>query len=402
MTGMPLEISSPASSAELLERARALVPAIKERGRATEEARKLHPDTIRELHETGLFRVVQPARIGGSECDYRTMIEATVELGRGCGSTAWVFVNLSCHHWMLGMWPEAAQDRIWDENPDTLIASSMIYPAGRAIKVAGGYELTGRWPFASGVDWADWVMLGGMVQSDEATPDPNAERRMFIVHKDDYTVLETWDTSGLCGTGSHDVTVEGAFIPTEMTLEASAATGGDTPGSAVNPNVLYKLPVLGLFPHIIAAPIVGMAEGACETFVEANKSAVSTYNASKIASHPTIQIKVTDTAAAVEAARMLIFANCDEATRTFEAGGVCSEEQKHRWRRDAAFGAKLCAEAVEKLYKASGGRAAYKDNPMQRYYRDVSVGISHISMSWDAMGAEFGKYRLGLGGNPFV
>ncbi|NQV54509.1 MAG: acyl-CoA dehydrogenase family protein, partial [Rhodospirillales bacterium] len=143
---------------EMLARARAMIPALKTRALETENTGKLHADTVAELHKTGLFRMVQPARVGGGDYDYNLMLEVTMELGRGCGSTAWVFINLACHHWMLGMWPPEGQDHVWSENADALIASSVIYPAGRAEKTDGGYALSGRWPFCSGIDHSDWVM----------------------------------------------------------------------------------------------------------------------------------------------------------------------------------------------------------------------------------------------------
>ncbi|MFP6711179.1 MAG: acyl-CoA dehydrogenase family protein [Rhodospirillales bacterium] len=387
------------SRAEMLERAEALVPALKDRALETEQLGKVHPDTIKALHNTGLFRINQPARVGGGDYDYRLLMEVTSILGKGCGSTAWVYINLACHHWMLGMWPAKAQDELWDENIDVLIASSVIYPTGRATKVKGGYQLSGRWPFCSGVDWSDYVMLGGTVYDDK---DEILDRRVFIVSKQDLTVHDNWDVSGLCGTGSKDSEAKDVFIPEHMTLAGHDMQNCKTPGSGVNPAPLFNLPQAALFPHIIAAPIIGMAEGAYDHFVDANKVAKSTYNTSRIAEYQAIQTKAATAAAAVEVAKTMINANCDEATATLTRGDICSEEQKHRWRRDAAYAANLCFDAIEGLYKATGGRGAYKSNPIQRHYRDASVGITHISMSWDVMGAEYGRYVLGLGGNPSI
>lgn len=387
------------SPMEMLARAEALVPALKERALETEQRAKIHPDTIQDLHDSGLFRVNQPARVGGGDYDYRLMMEITTILGKGCGSTAWVYINLACHHWMLGMWPARAQDQLWDENVDVLIASSVIFPAGRAKKVDGGYQLSGHWPFCSGVDWSDYLMLGGTVYNDA---DEVTDRRAFIVAKKDLTILDTWDVSGLCGTGSKNSEVKDLFIPEHMTIAGADMQNCKTPGSAVNPTPLFNIPQAGLFPHIIASPIIGMAEGAYDHFIEANKVATSTYNTSRVADYQAIQIKAASAAAAVAVAKTMINADCDEATTTLAQGNICSEEQKHRWRRNAAYVANLCFDAVEGLYKATGGRGAYKTNPIQRHYRDASVGITHISMSWDVMGAEYGRYALGLGGNPSI
>ena len=381
----------------LLEEARELVPLLKEYATETEALGRLHPRVVTALHDSGLWRIIQPKQVGGANLSYRAMIEVTVELGRGCGSTAWVYGNLASHHWMLAMWPKAAQDCVWLDDPDALIASSVIFQAGQAESVAGGYVLNGRWPFCSGIDISGWVMLGGMVEVNGKGRDP----RLFLVPKSDIEVLETWDVSGLCGTGSKDVVASRVFVRDEMSLRADVL-GGATPGSEVNPDAVYKLPVQALFSHIIAAPIVGITRCAVDDFISTNTSSVSLYNKSKIAQHPTVQIRLSDATSAIESAQMLLYRNCDEALEIINADGHIDVGDKHRWRRDAAYGANLCADAVASLYRISGGKAACRSNPMQRYYRDVSVGINHINMSRDIIGAEYGSYALGLGGNPNI
>ena len=213
-------------------RAEALVPALRERAVKTEKLRRLPEETERDLHETGLFRVLQPRRVGGAELDYVALIDIGDILARGDASVGWNFANLASHHWMLAMWDKAAQDRIWDENADALIASSFVFPAGRARKAPGGYMLSGRWPFSSGVDPSGWNMLAGIVVGEGGNA---PDYRVFLVPKDDYRIMDSWDALGLKGTGSHDVEIAGAFVPEHMTVAASEIAGGPTPGSAVNP-----------------------------------------------------------------------------------------------------------------------------------------------------------------------
>src|ERR1700720_1177388 len=131
---------------ELLARAEALIPVLRERAPRAEQLRRLPDETIADLHRSGLFRMLQPARVGGSELPYGAFVELAGIIGRGCGSTAWVLNNLASHHWMLAYWPKEAQDEIWGPSPDTLIGSAFIFPGGRARKVDGGYRLSGRWP----------------------------------------------------------------------------------------------------------------------------------------------------------------------------------------------------------------------------------------------------------------
>src|SRR5271163_5068549 len=184
---------------ELMARAEALIPVLRERAPRAEELRRLPDETIADLHSSGLFRILQPTRVGGSELPYRALFELSAVIGQGCGSTSWVLANLAAHHWLLGMWHPEAQDEIWGASPESLVSSALIFARGRARRVEGGYRLSGRWPFSSGVDPSTWSMLGA-VFSDEETG--QNEPRMFLVPARDYTVIDTWQVIGLAGTGS--------------------------------------------------------------------------------------------------------------------------------------------------------------------------------------------------------
>src|SRR3979411_2200676 len=153
--------------AAMIARAKALIPQLRERASRTEELRRLPPETERDLHDAGLFRILQPKRIGGSEFDYVALIDFADVIGRADASVAWNLVNLASHHWMLGMFEQPAQDLIWDKDVNALIASSFVFPAGPARQVDGGYRLKGRWPFSSGVDSSEWNMLAAIVASED-------------------------------------------------------------------------------------------------------------------------------------------------------------------------------------------------------------------------------------------
>src|SRR2546423_1837805 len=163
---------------ELLQRAEALVPVLRERAGKAEELRRLPEETIEDLHRSGLFRILQPRRVGGSELPFRSIGGLGSVISRGDGSTGWVLANLAAHHWLLGMWPKQAQDEIWGESPDNLIGSALIFPRGRATPAPGGYRLTGRWPFSSGVDAASWSLIGAIVHDQEAGTN---EPRIFLL-----------------------------------------------------------------------------------------------------------------------------------------------------------------------------------------------------------------------------
>src|SRR5260370_735921 len=243
-TKTPASAARSPDFAELLARAEALVPVLRERAGRAEELRRLPDEAIDELHQSGLFRLLQPKRVGGSELPFRSIVELVSVIGRGDGSTAWVLANLAAHHWLLGMWPEQAQDEIWGESPDNLIGSALIFPRGRARKVPGGYRLSGRWPFSSGVDPAAWNLIGAILQDEETG---TTEPRIFLLPARDYTIIDTWQVIGLAGTGSKDVAVEDVFVPDYRSVAVAHIPAGANPGTSVNPSWPYPLPPLSRF-----------------------------------------------------------------------------------------------------------------------------------------------------------
>src|SRR5438445_12085266 len=259
---------------ELLARAEGLIPVLRERALWAEQLRRLPGETIADLHSSGLFRMLQPARVGGSELPYRALYELTAVIGQGGGSTAWVLGNLAAHHWLLGMWHPEAQDDIWGESPDSLISSALIFARGRARRLEGGYRLSGRWPFSSGVDPSTWNMFGAVV-SDEETG--QSEPRMFLLPARDYSIVDTWQVIGLAGTGSKDVEVADAFVPAYRTLATERIKGGPNRGSDVNPGTLYKLPAVSLFAFAIAGVSLGIARDAIQHFAATTRNRLSAY-----------------------------------------------------------------------------------------------------------------------------
>jgi 3-hydroxy-9,10-secoandrosta-1,3,5(10)-triene-9,17-dione monooxygenase len=378
----------------MLAQAEALIPKLSERASRTEELRRLPPETERELHESGLFRVVQPKRVGGSEFDYVALVDCADRLGRGDASVAWNFANLSSHHWMLGMFDKRAQDLVWNANPDVLIASSFIFSAGRARKVDGGYALSGSWPFSSGVDSAEWDMLASVVSSDDEAD--GIEYRIFLLPKAEYRIVDKWNATGLRGTGSNDVEVDDVFVPDAMTLAVSDLGGGPTPGSAANPNALYALPVFSLFPYVLSGVALGNAQACLDDYVDLARHRASTYNRAKIGDMQSIQIKIGEASAKIDAARLIMRRACIEAMADARRGHVPHIPAKTKYRRDGAFSVNLCTEAVSLLFSASGARGLYMSGALQRQFRDAHAINSHLAFNFDAAGTNYGRVALGL------
>jgi 3-hydroxy-9,10-secoandrosta-1,3,5(10)-triene-9,17-dione monooxygenase len=384
--------------AEMLDRARALVPAIAARAGECERLRRLPDETERDLHRTGLFRMVQPARVGGADLDVGILVDTCAEIARACPSTAWNLGNLSSHHWMLGYFHPEAQDEIWDASPDVLIATSLVFPAGRGRKVEGGYEVSGRWPLSSGVDNSDWNMLGFMVR--EHDDGPPVDQRFALVHRSQYEIIDTWHAVGLSGTGSNDVEIKNLFVPDVRTISAWTMNGKTHAGSTVNPSPLFRLPMLALGPYVLSGVMLGCARGAYETVVGTARKRNATTTGQPVGASQPVQIKVAEASVRIDTAEMLMRRACEHAMVVARSGADAAHEDKLRYRRDAFFSARLCLEAVDILMGIAGSGGLHLSGSMQRLFRDAHAANAHIMFSTDVQGALFGQHALGMAGPP--
>jgi 3-hydroxy-9,10-secoandrosta-1,3,5(10)-triene-9,17-dione monooxygenase len=337
------------------------------------------------------MRALQPRRVGGSELDWVAMIDVSSELARGCGSTAWNWANWAVHHWMLALWPRQCQDEVWGADPSVLIASALMFPPGKATRVPGGYRLTGRWPFSSGVDSSEWNMIGGIVQEGEAR-----EHRMFVVPRTDYRIIDNWHAMGLRATGSKDVEAKDIFVPEHRTVAIDSVKGGAHPGAAANPGAIFRIPVFAALPQMLIGIPLGIAQGAYETFLEGMRGRVSRYSGKSVADMTAVQMKIADAGACVDTARLVLRHQCAAAQAIAERGEAPDLLAKATWRRDGAFAAQLCGRAVDTIFNASGAGGLYDENPLQRAFRDIHAANAHITMQWDAQATTFGRVALGL------
>ena len=384
--------------AEMLDRARALLPTIGARAEACETLRRLPDDTERDLHRTGLFRMVQPARVGGADLDIGILVDTCAEVARVCPSTAWNLGNLSSHHWMLGYFHPEAQDELWNGSPDVLIATSLIFPAGRGRKVEGGYEVSGRWPLSSGVDNSDWNMLAFMVR--ESEDGPPVDQRFALIHRSQYEIIDTWHAMGLSGTGSKDVAVKNLFVPDQRTLSAWSLNGKPHPGSAVNTSPLFRLPMLALGPYVLSGVLLGCARGAYDNVVGAARRRNATTTGQPVGASQAVQIKVAEASVRIDTAELMMRRACEHAMTVARSGAEPTHEDKLRYRRDAFFSARLCLESVDILMGIAGSSGLYLGGSMQRLFRDAHAANAHVMFSTDVQGSLFGQHALGMAGPP--
>ena len=386
------------SYGERVGRARALVPQIAARAEECERLRRMPDATERSLHDSGLFRMVQPARIGGADLDVGILVDTCAEVARVCPSTAWNLGNLASHHWMLGYFTPEAQHELWDASPDVLIATSLAFPAGRGRKVDGGYEITGRWPLSSGVDNSDWNMLAFMVR--EGDDGPPVDHRVALGHRSQSEIIDTWHAVGLAGTGSKDVAIKRQFVPEYLTLTAWALNGKPHPGSSVNSSPLFRLPMLALGPYVLSGVMLGCARGAYETTVGSARKRNATTTGLPVGSSQAVQIKVAEASVRIDTAELMMRQACEHAMAVARAGHEPAHEDKLRYRRDAYFSVRLCLEAVDILMGVAGSGGLYLSGTMQRLFRDAHAANAHVMFSPDIQGALFGQHALGMAGPP--
>ncbi len=379
---------------EAMRRARAVVPILRERAQAAEDARMLIRENEQLLHESGLFRFHQPKAFGGMELPFVALVDITDELARGCPSTAWNVGNLACHHWILAYYDPETQREVREANPDALIASSIALAAGRARKTEGGFIVNGRWPFSSGVDNSDWNMLAVSVYGDDGKT--AIDWRLCLVPKTDYQIIDTWYAMGMAATGSKDISVTELFVPERRALALQRCRGGsEHPGAAINPGPLYRIPIVAAAAHPLAPAAVGAAEGAYELFLAAMTRRTGTYTGARVADFQAVQIKVARARCLIDSSRDFMRGSAialhDMATRN----QIPDLEAKLRIRAHLAFAVSQAREAVETLWSCYGAQGLYTRDPLQRHLRDVLAMSQHFSFNFDIAGAAYGLNALG-------
>ncbi|HSB95068.1 MAG TPA: flavin-dependent monooxygenase, partial [Spongiibacteraceae bacterium] len=252
---------------ELIAKARALAPLLRERAAVCAELGHLPSITIDDFQRAGFFRIMQPALFGGYELNPQTFFAVQSILAEGCMSSAWVLGVVAIHNWQLGMFDLRAQQDVWGDDSSTLISSSYM-PVGKVTRVDGGFKLSGHWSFSSGSKHCHWAFLGAMVPATSAGDAP--DYRTFLVPIKDYQIVDNWNVCGLQGTGSHDIIVSDAFVPEYRTHRALDGFSGTSPGCAVNTHPIFTLPFGQVFTRAVSTSSIGALQGALDIFIQIN------------------------------------------------------------------------------------------------------------------------------------
>jgi 3-hydroxy-9,10-secoandrosta-1,3,5(10)-triene-9,17-dione monooxygenase len=378
---------------EFLGRVRALLPALRERAARAEQLRRLPDETFADFQEAGLFRAMQPQRYGGFELDPEFFYQAITEVGAVCGSSGWVFGVVGVHNWHLALFPPQAQEDVWGAD-DSVQLSTSLAPTGKVERVDGGYRISGRWSFSSGCDFCGWAVLGGIAPPAETGGPPDA--RTFLLPRSDYAIDDNWHVMGLCGSGSKDIVVEGAFVPDYRTHSYLDAFHLKNPGMAINDSPLYRLPFGLVFAYGLGAAAIGVALGAIAAFREQQLGRINVRDQSRVAEDPFTQLRLAESVAEIDAARERMLNNFREMMRLARAGDEIPLSFRARCRWDAGKATDWSVRAVDRLMMAAGGRGIFLANPIQRAWRDVHAMQAHAGSNLERAAAVFGRSEFGL------
>lgn len=376
---------------QLLDRAQALIPILREREKACIDAKKVPEETIQAFKEAGFFRALQPARWGGYELSPLVYADIARTLAEGCMSSAWVYGVVAVHNWQMALFDDQAAADVWGKDDSVLIGSSYM-PVGKVTPVEGGYRLSGHWMFSSGCQHCDWTILGANIppQQQGDAPDPHC----FLVPRTDYTIVENWDVMGIRGSGSHDLIVDDVFVPKHRTVRDMDMYNMQCPGHLFNKSPIYNIPFAQIFNRTVSTTALGALKRALEEYIENTRARTATYGGAKLANNPRIQNIVSEVARTLDERLLIYNRDCHELMTLAESNTWTIE-------RRATLGASCtstvdqCMKAIDKLLLVSGAKALY-GGVVQQAFLDLHMARGHTANNPFPYAENHGGVMFGL------
>ena len=382
--------------AELVVRARALIPVLARRSLEQKQRRGILPETIAEMQAAGFFRVLQPRRWGGYEMDLGTFYDIELALSEGDMSSGWTYGVLGVVTWFLGVVDDCAAQEVWGHDTTTLICSSTM-PAGKATAVDGGFRLAGYWRYASGCEHCGWALLGGMVHVGNTPPD----WCFFLVPRRDYQTVDTWQVAGLQGTGSIDVILDDVFVPAYRTQRLRDNFLLRGAGQALNTSSLYRLPFGQIFVRGVSTAGIGALQAMLAALIDFSRDRVSRAGG-RSAENPFVQLLCAETAAAIDEMRTTLhrnFATLHDYARRSETPPLELRLQ-HKFQSSAVI--ERCTLLASRIFKSTGAAGLSDELPFGRILADLMAARQHISNQYDYYGSNWGAAMFGLESKDFL
>ncbi len=376
--------------AEMIRRAHALGPALKQRRAQALHDRRLSDATMADLIKSGFFKILQPAKSGGFELPYGAHVAISAALAEYCGASAWLVSVFATHHWMLGKFEAHAQKDVWGANPNAIVCSAFGFAEADVTPVDGGYTASGRWTYSSGSHAADWAMIGIPI-----TTPQGRDRAFALVPRADFNVLDTWRAVALRASGSNDIVLKNVFIPAHRVLARDVMDRVDSPGTAVNTGATYRLPMIGIINLTGVGPSLGLATRVLAAFTDSMTERRNVMG-SKVPELQNIQMRASEAAAEIDAAHLVAERHVLALQTAALKDGIISRGDILKLQRDCAYVGHLCQNAVARLVEALGAGGLNEDNEAQINQADLKGVCSHVTMNWDANSVPFGKHLFGI------
>ncbi|MCW3838332.1 acyl-CoA dehydrogenase family protein [Sphingomonas canadensis] len=375
---------------------RAMLPEVRAADAPSEAARHLSDSLVEKMRASGLFGLVMPRNLGGSELGFADLVRVTSELGSASGSAAWIFGVLAGHSWLINLFPEAAQREIMGD-PTTLIAT-VFRLGGSVVPEGDGYRLTGATGrFCSGIDYATWVIIGNAVK----LPDGSMEPRFFVVPKSEITVIDDWTTMGMRATGSRSIKIDDCFIPAHRSCSLADMLAGTTPGARLHEGAIFRMPFADLAPFSIVGAPLGMARGLVRGFAEHLGKRLEGADPLELAEQSATFARIAQAGAEVDAALALVISDAQMIDRAREPSDI-SPLQRAQIPRNWAWAVQTARYAANRVFEVAGGSGIYDGDPLQRIFRDVNSAAQHFAFTWDRAMTGYGRAICGLRPSEFA
>jgi len=387
--------------AELLHRAEAMCPMLRERQAACEAAGRISDETNHEFIRAGFYRILQPRRFGGYEFDLPCFLKVMTAVSRGCPESGWVLALTAGHAFLMSLFPDAGQREAFGTRGE-FRAPAVAAPGGTATPVDGGYRVKGAWDYASGCDVATHF-IGAAMLLDAASKRPQS--MMYVLFdRDQYTIIDNWHVIGMQGTGSRRVVIEETFVPSYRVLHTTDASGSlvhSHPGIAHHANPMYQGRVVPLLVSETVAVAVGAARGALDIYGEILRTKKRPYppfepllDQAEFQRHFGHAQSLIDTA---EAALTQLASNyMEQARRQAEDGIAIADEEERRLLMIEQQCVRMSWEAMELMFRTAGSSSATASSPLGRYFRNLAVIRTHITLQLDRTAVNAGRLHFGM------
>ena len=372
----------------------ALLPALRERRDETRENRTVLPEIREMVRESDVARLLQPAAYGGAGGPMRDIVEAVSQVGAACGSTGWAVVQYVVHPFMVAQWPREGQDEVWGDDPRALVAGILIQSLGRYVRADGGYRVSGRWPFVTGVDTCDWCIVSGY---EEGRFGEHESHLHFLIRREEIEILDTWHALGLRGSGTNDVQLKEFFVPEHRALSMEALRGGESPGGHWRETPLYLLPSYPIFGCGITSGAVGIALEMVAEYNEIARKKGSIMAEKQVSAFASQHIRFAEAKCAVDGAKQLLRVAADEISAiAIEEGRVPNLEERARCRARATYAGNIAMDAARAIWDLSGAASVYTKSSLGNLYTDMMVANQHFTQNKDVNFTTYGRMLYGL------